>query len=70
MSSSPLILLVLGLTMPGIRGQINALASVLEFVESEEGRMTSQVLERPTESKWDARDILRILSKVLINNLN
>ena len=44
--------------MPGVRGQINALASVLEFVDSEDGRMTSQVLERPTESKWD---ILRIL---------
>ena len=41
-------------------GDASALASVLEFVESEEGRMTSQVLERPTESKRDARDILRI----------
>ena len=51
MSSSSLILLVLGLTMPGIRGQINALASVLEFVDSEDGRLASQVLERPTESK-------------------
>ena len=44
-------LLLLGLTEPGIRGQINALASVLEFVDSEEGRSSSQVLERPTESK-------------------
>ena len=44
-------LLLLGLTVPGIRGQINALASVLEFVDSEEGRSSSQVLERPTESK-------------------
>ena len=44
-------LLLLGLTVPGIRGQINALAPVLEFVESEEGRSSSHVLERPTESK-------------------
>ena len=59
MSASSLMLVVVvvlvlgGITMPGVRGQINALASVLEFVDSEDGRMTSQVLERPTESKWD-----------------
>ena len=47
------VLVLGGITMPGVRGQINALASVLEFVDSEDGRMTSQVLERPTESKWD-----------------
>ena len=57
MSASSFIFLLLGLTIPGIRGQINALASVLEFVDSEEGRMTSHVLERPTESKWAGRDI-------------
>ena len=57
MSATALILVVLGLTLPGIRGQINALASVLEFVDSEEGRMTSHVLERPTESKWAGRDV-------------
>lgn len=51
MSATSLILVVLGLTLPGIRGQINALASVLEFVDSEEGRITSHVLEKPTESK-------------------
>ena len=61
MSASSLmvmVVVVMGITMPGVRGQINALASVLEFVDSEDGRMTSQVLERPTESKWH---ILRIL---------
>ena len=61
MPASSLILLVVGITMPAVRGQINALASVLQFVDSEEGRMSSQVLERPTESKWDGGDILRIL---------
>ena len=61
MSASSLILLAVGITLPGVRGQINALASVLEFVDSEEGRMSSQVLERPTESKWYGRDIHRIL---------
>ena len=50
-------LLLLGLTVPGIRGQINALASVLEFADSEEGRSSSHVLERPTESKLDGNRI-------------
>ena len=61
MSASSLIVMVVmvvgGISLPGVRGQINALASVLQFVDSEEGRMSSQVLERPTESKWAGRDV-------------
>ena len=58
MSSLTLLLFLLSLsTHDVVHGQINALASVLEFVDSPDydskhGDETSGVLERPLESKF------------------
>ena len=62
-------LVMLVLATPAVLAQINALASVLEFAEydSEQSNPSSEVLERPIESKLDN---INVMNQEIRNKVN